>query len=350
MGSVNRRTVLALSLLMLSACAKSRHERAAPSASVRTAPAPAATLSARPAAKTEKPPDRRPRLLALGIEVTKTYREKRFEWRLLQGLNWQANAAELPPLPPAPPLDEKGCPAGMVLVDGEYLLDHRGRDDSDQVLLEQNATCTHFRTSDHGENALCDSFDRQKWLERSAKLPRQHMRFCIDRYEFPNSYGELPLVVVTYSEARAYCKKANERLCNETEWTFACEGEEGVPYPYGYERDSSACVIDILAAGPDKDTFRPRNSAHTAAGIDFAWHGKRSGESPRCKSPFGVYDMTGNVDEWTQNTRKYGYEMILKGGHWGPARQRCRPATRGHGPYYLRYDEGFRCCADAPPP
>jgi formylglycine-generating enzyme required for sulfatase activity len=56
--------------------------------------------------------------------------------------------------------------------------------------------------------------------------------------------------------------------------------------------------------------------------------------------------MTGNVDEWTRSVRNYGYKMILKGGHWGPGRQRCRPQTRGHGPYYIRYDQGFRCCAD----
>jgi Sulfatase-modifying factor enzyme 1 len=344
------RRLLGAVLILLAGCSRGQGRRGPPTGSavaVKTAP----SASGAP----QRPPPRAaplraaPRLITLGIEVSESYREKRFLWRKFQGVNWQAAAEALPALPPEPPLDTKGCPAGMVRIRGDYLLDSRAKDDSDELLLAQNRACAHFRSADHGVNGLCDRFDAARWQAESAKLPRTQLDFCIDRYEFPNSYGELPLVVTTYAESVAYCKKAGERLCNETEWTFACEGEQGLPYPYGYERDASACVIDILAPGPDKDTFRPRTTAHTAAGIDFAWHGKRSGESPRCRSPFGVYDMTGNVDEWTKNTRKYGPEMILKGGHWGPARQRCRPQTRGHGPAYLRYDLGFRCCADAPP-
>jgi hypothetical protein len=309
----------------------------APAAS--TAPA----ASAAPAAEPGKP-----LLAALGFEVTKTYTEKRFTWRQVQGLNWQASAEGLEALPPEPPLDPQGCPPGMVRVRGQYTLDAKGRDDTDGVQMLQDKACKHWRTADHSIQGLCDDFDASRWRETAAGLPKQPMDVCVDRYEFPNRYGEFPLVVVRYIEGKKYCEKVGKRLCTESEWTFACEGEEGLPYPYGYERDKTACTIDILAAGPDKDTFRPRTTGHTARGVDFAWRAKRSGESPRCKSPFGVMDTTGNVDEWTESARKYGYRMILKGGHWGPARQRCRPQTRGHGPMYVRYDQGFRCCADAP--
>ncbi len=309
-----------------------------------SASTPSASTSVAPAASKPAPPPKKPSLP--DWTVTKTFREKRLSWRQIAEVNWQPVADGLPPLPTETPRDSKGCQAGMLPIEGGMLLDARGREDTDEVLILQNRACTHFRTNDHGVNALCDTFDRQKWLDLSRELPRKQLKLCIDRYEFPNVYGEFPLVVVTYSEAKKHCEKAGKRICTESEWTLACEGEEGRPYPYGYERDKTACTIDILAPGPDGDTFKPRTLPHTARGIDFAWHGTRSGESPRCVSPFGVEDMTGNVDEWTKNVRRYGYEMIMKGGHWGPARQRCRPQTRGHGPYYVRYNQGFRCCTD----
>jgi formylglycine-generating enzyme required for sulfatase activity len=285
------------------------------------------------------------RLLDLGITITKTHREPHLAWRQVQFLNWQG-VADGPALPPEPPLDPKGCPAGMVRVAGKYLLDRRGRDDSDEVMLAQNGACSRWRTEDHGLNGLCDRVDPDKWKAIADALPRRDVNVCVDRYEYPNAYGELPLVVVTFAEAEGYCAKEKKRVCSETEWTFACEGEEALPYPYGWERDASVCAIDRFGPGPDKDTFVPRTMPRTAEGIDRSWRGSRSGEMARCTSPFGVSDMTGNVDEWTRTVRRGGYTMIMKGGHWGPARQRCRPQTRGHGPHYVRYDQGFRCCTD----
>ncbi|MBK7580494.1 MAG: SUMF1/EgtB/PvdO family nonheme iron enzyme [Myxococcales bacterium] len=289
-----------------------------------------------------------PRLAALGFALTQTYREPRFEWRRWQELYWQGVADSLPALPPEPAADGKGCTAGMLRVKGSFVLDTSKRDDTDAVAGYQNETCTFWRTADHGENGLCDRFDAAKWRVKLEGLPRKQLDFCIDRYEYPNAYAEFPLVVVTFAEAVAFCKKEQKRLCDENEWTFACEGEEALPYPYGFERDSAKCNISVLGPGPTKDMFSPRTTGDTAKGIDLSWRGKRSGEMRACASPFGVMDMTGNIDEWTLNARKYGRKMIMKGGHWGPARQRCRPATRGHGPFYVRYDQGFRCCTDAP--
>lgn len=261
-------------------------------------------------------------------------------------MNWQAVADSLPALAPESPIDAQDCPAGMIRVQGEFLLDSRGKEDSDEIQLAQNEACAHWKTEDHGVNGLCDRFDPERWKNISAKFPRKTLRFCIDRYEYPGVYGEFPLVVTTFDESEARCARENKRLCTESEWTLSCEGEEGLPYPYGYERDPSRCNIDVFGPGPGTDTFRPRTTELTAQGIDLSWRGRRSGESPKCRSPYGVEDLTGNVDEWTRTVRRFGYKMIMKGGHWGPARQRCRPQTRGHGPYYVRYDQGFRCCAD----
>ena len=81
--------------------------------------------------------------------------------------------------------------------------------------------------------------------------------------------------------------------------------------------------------------------------LDRLWQGEPSGSRSGCKSPFGVYDMTGNVDEWTRSVNTTGYASILKGGYWGPVRARCRPATRAHNEDFVAYQQSFRCCAEA---
>jgi sulfatase modifying factor 1 len=84
------------------------------------------------------------------------------------------------------------------------------------------------------------------------------------------------------------------------------------------------------------------------------WHEQRdpSGGRESCVSPFGVHDTTGNVDEWVVNERgkekEKPYVSGLKGGYWGPVRDRCRPMTTDHNRWHT-YQIGFRCCADATP-
>jgi hypothetical protein len=155
------------------------------------------------------------------------------------------------------------------------------------------------------------------------------------------------MIVVTFHEAEALCKKSSKRLCNESEWTFACEGEESRPYPYGYTRDATACVVDRSWRPFAEGALSPRDSAGARAELDRLWQAEPSGSRGACKSPFGVYDMTGNVDEWTHSVRSTGYASTLKGGYWGPVRARCRPATRAHNEDFVAYQQGFRCCADS---
>lgn len=285
----------------------------------------------------------RPRVLELDLPIV-IHRAKKLSWRRVSGLNWQAVADELPPLPAGSEGGEPKpgrCPTGMIAVEGNMLVDRRGRDDTDDVERAQDKTCETWRVP----GRICDKFSEEKWKEAAQVFPRKKMQFCIDRFEYPNRLGEYPLVVATYSESAAYCAREKKRLCTETEWTFACEGEEGRPYPYGYVRDATACPLDRPRIEPDDETFAPRTTARTAKGIDQMWKGERSGAFARCTSPFGVRDTTGNVDEWTTSVRSWGYRMILKGGHWSPVRGRCRPQTRGHGPLYVNVETGFRCCS-----
>ena len=177
-----------------------------------------------------------------------------------------------------------------------------------------------------------------------CKTATVEKHFCIDRYEWPNKKGERPVVMKTWTEAQEICRAAGKRLCGDSEWTLACEGKHRLPYPYGRRRDAKACNIDkALPQVNEKAIADPKTSAAEVARL---WQGEVSGARPSCTSPYGVFDMTGNVDEWVVNESGKPYKSASKGGYWGPVRARCRPTTTGHGETFPFYQTGFRCCAD----
>ena len=63
--------------------------------------------------------------------------------------------------------------------------------------------------------------------------------------------------------------------------------------------------------------MRPRDGPAAMVEMDRLWQGVRSGSQPGCRSPFGVYDLTGNVDEWTRSVHDGERPSILKGGLLG---------------------------------
>lgn len=270
------------------------------------------------------------------------------EWHLVGGKHWQIDSMPIESQEQTDSVEgNRGvCPSGMVDVSGNMKLDPSGTSFYDQNSIEemQKKTCTHWINRDYPER--CAVFDRAKWLDMSKELATKPMHVCMDRYEYPNEKGEYPIIMVNFHEAGELCASEGKRLCDEAEWTFACEGEEATPYPYGYVRDSTACVVDEPWHPFNEGALRPRDGATAKAEVDRLWQGVPSGSQSRCRSPFGVYDMTGNVDEWTHSVREGERPSILKGGYWGPVRTRCRPATRSHDENHMFYQQGFRCCSD----
>jgi formylglycine-generating enzyme required for sulfatase activity len=231
----------------------------------------------------------------------------------------------------------------MAEVQGQMMVDGSGYFDVVEAL--QKTVCVDWITRTFPER--CARFDEERWRALSARIPRQSIHFCIDRFEYPNRRGAYPWIMVNWNEARGICAGEGKRLCTEAEWTFACEGDDALPYPYGYRRDPEACVIDRGWRAYDADALLPRGTERARAELDHLWQGEASGARPRCRSPFGVYDMTGNVDEWTTSIVPGERPSILKGGYWGPVRARCRPSTRAHDEDFIFYQQGFRCCSDA---
>jgi len=232
------------------------------------------------------------------------------------------------PSPTGSNSEETRCPADMVEVAGDFC--QVVEQICEEYISEKRDRCAKYR-------------NKVRCLGKSRSL-----HFCIDRYEYPNRAGVKPTVAVTWDEAREVCATEGKRLCTADEWTQACEGEEHSPYPYGFVRNGEACNHDKPYIIPDDNAYQ--NPATRAREVERVNQSEPSGSRPGCVSTYGVFDMTGNVDEWVLNESgsEMGpeYQSGLKGGYWGPVRNRCRPATTDHNHWHHGYQIGFRCCAD----
>jgi formylglycine-generating enzyme required for sulfatase activity len=224
-----------------------------------------------------------------------------------------AEAASIPSVAEVPGAVASACPSDMVLVEGDYC-------------TEVRQSCLDWEDPPTRPFARCARFAPSECIGK-----RVHKRFCIDRDEYAKAGDTLPLGGASWSDARRDCESVGKRLCFETEWELACEGDRMLPYPTGYVRDASACNVDkdrlVDASGKLRDQREP------PAALE------------RCVSSYGVRNMVGNVDEWVVRDRTAGeWRSALKGGWWMPGRDRCRPATTAHGETFRGVQTGFRCC------
>jgi sulfatase modifying factor 1 len=229
-----------------------------------------------------------------------------------------ASLAKDPASPNEPAASEHpSCGDGMVLVEGEYC-------------TEAREDCVEWIDPPTKPFARCAKFGPSVCVGE-----RVHKRFCIDRDEYAVPGQTLPESDVSWTQARETCERQNKRLCMETEWELACEGPQMLPYPTGYDRDPNDCNYDkgdLL----DPQSGKLRDQREPASELE------------RCASPYGVRNMTGNVDEWVWRDRTWGeWRSALKGGWWMPARNRCRPATTAHDEHFHEIQTGVRCCAEA---
>ncbi|TNE50309.1 MAG: hypothetical protein EP343_08690 [Deltaproteobacteria bacterium] len=150
--------------------------------------------------------------------------------------------------------------------------------------------------------------------------------FCIDTHEFPGK-GQIPLTQVTLDKARWYCRRVGKRLCTEIEWERACKGEAIFRYPYGNRYEPAICNT--------RDKYN-KNRKVTA-----------SGGFPLCVNSYGLYDMSGNVAEWTTSPYfKGSSRYTIRGGAANRPDWAVRCASRSSaGPKQTKPMLGFRCCA-----
>jgi hypothetical protein len=149
------------------------------------------------------------------------------------------------------------------------------------------------------------------------------MAYCVDRYEWPNKRGKRPTTRITIYQAMDSCLIAGKRLCTTEEWQMACSGPYSWAFPYGQIYERHACVTNDTSARP-------------------------AGSKPECRGYFGLFDMSGNVLEWTNTraTANNSYYNVM-GGFWESGPQSgCHGVRYSYFPQNRHNPVGFRCCSD----
>ncbi len=146
----------------------------------------------------------------------------------------------------------------------------------------------------------------------------------------PLSDWQKPVVGVAWIEAEAYCRYYGQRLPSEQEWEKAARGTDGRKYPWGN----------------DEPTRRHANFNNCCEFWNYdALFNVGSFEDG--KSPYGIYDLAGNVYEWTSSDH-HARTKVVRGGAWMNAASSLQSSVRGwHFPGDSSEHDGFRCVQDA---
>lgn len=181
----------------------------------------------------------------------------------------------------------------------------------------------------------------KKFVDATRREPPSHWRDGL----YPPEKANHPVVFVSWFDADAYCRWAGKRLPKEAEWEKAARGTDGRMFPWGGLFEAKRANVPTEEI---KDTT-PVNAF------------------PEGKSPYGLYDMSGNVFQWTAdwflpypgNTvphPNYGERMkVLRGGSFFDCSYyKCGLSFQTFNrislaPTTKAISAGFRCAKDAKP-
>jgi formylglycine-generating enzyme len=186
------------------------------------------------------------------------------------------------------------------------------------------------------------------YMDKLEVTNKQYFEFCkatnnplpffwgMKEFRSGPDFPDYPVVGVSYFEAEKYAKWASKRLPTEAEWEYACRGGlAGKNFPFGDTIDSAKVNYGRKYKGIIKTGSLPPNG-------------------------FGLYDITGNVWEWTSDFYSDDYYAVspsenpggpvrgrfkvIRGGSWHSGGMCVQTYYRnGLSPSWVDFAVGFRC-------
>lgn len=174
------------------------------------------------------------------------------------------------------------------------------------------------------------------------------LRLVYDGNSFSSikEYANHPVTMVSWFGANAYCQYYGYRLPSEIEWEKAARGADlvdgaGLPFPWGQEIERNQANFYSSFDLFEKISGKLGNT--TPVGF---YNGKKYGDYQTldAASPYGVYDMAGNIWQWMGDDYPDQHYRYLRGGSFYSYEVDLRVwKNNSAGPQYYSPAVGFRC-------
>jgi formylglycine-generating enzyme required for sulfatase activity len=179
------------------------------------------------------------------------------------------------------------------------------------------------------------------WLFIQLNDPSQRVKFDGETFTVQTGYENHPMTMVSWFGAWGYCGYYGTRLPTEMEWEKAARGTDERPFPWGDEMQrENANFYSSRDPFEDMSSFGSRTSP-----VGF-YNGKNYDgyQTLNSASPYGLYDMAGNVWQWTGNIYKGMHYRFMRGGSKDTYDMDLRLWVRNNAtPTYYSPGVGFRC-------
>ena len=183
------------------------------------------------------------------------------------------------------------------------------------------------------------------WMFILLNDPSQRIQFDGEKFSPQTGYENHPMTMVTWFGAWGYCGYFDAHLPTELEWEKAARGTDTRPFPWGDEITRKNANFYS-----SRDPFEDMNSFGSRTSPVGFYNGKTYNgyATLDSASPYGLYDMAGNVWQWTGDVYEGMHYRFMRGGSKDTYDMDLRIWTRNNAtPTYFSPGVGFRCARDS---
>jgi formylglycine-generating enzyme required for sulfatase activity len=179
------------------------------------------------------------------------------------------------------------------------------------------------------------------WIFIPLNDPSQRISFDGTSFTVQAGSENHPMTTVSWFGAWGYCGYYGWRLPSEKEWEKAGRGTDNRPFPWGHE-----ILRENANFYSSRDPFEDMSSFGSRTSPVGFYNGRTYGDYQTLDSasPYGLYDMAGNVWQWTGDVYEGMHYRFMRGGSKDTYDMDLRLWVRNNAtPTYFSPGVGFRC-------